>query len=131
MRATAPERTDARKELARSEWLSKVIVRTGIEAGDAILDAVERRQNENGQVVPHRSRRATQVEARSVGQSNVDDGGVVALSFEDGPRLRALGDDGHRVTCPTQRALDEAGDALAVFHDKHAHAWLIPASRYA
>src|SRR5262249_44144555 len=59
MGTAAPERTNTREELARGKGFSKVIVRSGIEPRDAIFDPVQRRENENGQVMPHGARRAT------------------------------------------------------------------------
>jgi hypothetical protein len=73
--AAAQERVDARQQLAERERLGEVVVGAGVEAGDAILDAAARGEDQDQRRVAGGAQAAQQLAAVLVGKAEVEGSG--------------------------------------------------------
>jgi hypothetical protein len=99
----AQKRTKARKELAKFEWFSKVIVGTVIEAGNAVVDAVARGKHQYRHFQSGPAKLAANFKAAESREHDVQDDQVVGINFGLLECLRAGGDsvDGVRLLLQT------------------------------
>ena len=111
----------ARDQLGHRKRLHEIVVGTGIEAADAILDRVARGQHQDRRPIAARPQFAKQFEAVAVRQSEIDDRRVVGGHRERRPRVAAEAHDIHGESCARQARFDELGDPRFVFDNQQAH----------
>src|SRR5262245_18938862 len=117
----ARERVQTSHELTKREWLREVVVCSGIETTDAIIDRVARRQHEHGRSDAAAAQRLTQVKTAASRQHDVEDDHV--KGSQDCPRSsdfkRRLTSDLESVLA--QAALDDRGELRSVFDQQNTH----------
>src|SRR5215469_141434 len=93
----------SRIELRQFEWLDQIVIRTGVQSADSILDAVTRGKNHDG----HRHTRisaqcAQELHAVDIGQTEVENDGVVSGPRGRGERFLAVAErfDGKALRSP-------------------------------
>jgi hypothetical protein len=120
-RPTPQHRAQAGRELGERERLDHVVVRPAVEAGNAVVQGVLRRQDDDGQRGLARPDVAQDLETGAARQHQVEDDGVVV----DGTRLLpghgAFPQDVDGVPFLGEAALDETGDLVIVFDYEDAH----------
>lgn len=110
-----------REQFLLRERLDQIVVGAGVEAGDAVVHAVPRREHEDGDGAALRPERAGEVESRAVRQGDVEHDGIVGLDRHLLPRDREPGRDVHRVRGLPQALGDRVGQPRLVFHQQNAH----------
>ena len=104
----AQHRADAREQLARVEGLGEIVVRSELEADDAVRLLAHRREHDDRHVglAPHP---ACEVEPTLPRQHQIEDDEVEMGVRPSPPRLARVAHGGH----PEPVALEEAGQQLA------------------
>ena len=128
-RSAPPQRPHARGQLVDGEGLSQVVVRAGVEPGDAIVDAVARREQKQRHVAARAPRGAAPVQPRSVRKTQVEDHQIKRLRVERGVgRANASGENDGMPEGPQSRA-HGIRDARAVLDDENPHGRTIAVRR--
>lgn len=76
-RTTTDERAQAGEQLREEEGLHEIVVRTGVQPGDPILDAVTSRQHEHGRPDASFAQPPADLDAIEPGQHQIEHHGVV------------------------------------------------------
>ncbi|HEY1959258.1 MAG TPA: hypothetical protein VGH28_26770 [Polyangiaceae bacterium] len=118
-RAATAERPDAGEQLLDGEGLAEVVVAAGVEPGDAIGDAVSRRENEHRNIDAPGARGATKIETRPIRQAYVDDGELEVREL--GACFGARGCERDRVPDLSKGARDQRGEPFIVLDQQRAH----------
>src|SRR4030095_6928086 len=79
LRIPAQQGPDPGDQLAKREWFSQVIVCSGIESGDAIIDSGPRGQHQDGGGIAPGAQFATDFESITMRNQNVQDDQVVIV----------------------------------------------------
>jgi hypothetical protein len=119
--AATHERPQAGQELGERERLRHVVVRSGIETGDAILDRVARGEHEHGSPNACIAQAAARLVPAPAGQHHVEDDDVVLVSFRDPQGVLTAGGDICGVALLDQATADEARHLRLVLHDQRPH----------
>ncbi len=119
-RAAAQERAHAGEQLLALERLDQVVVRADVEALDAGLQRVARREHEDRHLVAALAQALGHVHAVEAGEAEVQDDQV----REEGVRLLegldAVAGELDLVALHAQRALEDVRDLLVVLDDQYA-----------
>ena len=119
----AQQRLQARHQLLHGERLGEIVVGALAQAGDAVADAVARRQHQHRRGVVAAAHVAQQDEAVLVGQAEVEDDRCI---FHRRENVKSVADRAHRVgreAALGQALLEEGHKLWVVFDQKHPH-WL-------
>ena len=112
---TAVQRMQARQQLIQVEGLEQIVIGTGLQAFDTVLDGVPRGENQNGQRLPagppaSQQRHAVLVRKAQVKNANVEVK-AVQCSLGGGGGANPV----HRQTMQPQPRSDATGYQLVVF----------------
>ena len=115
------EGTDAREQLLERERLDKVVVRPGVEAGDAIRDRVACRQHEDRRPIPVAAEPPADRDAVELGHQDVEHDELRALTLHRPQRRGTVlgGDD--LVAVEGQGTRDGRPDGRLVVYDEDPH----------
>ena len=128
-RAAHPALQDAhpREQLLDVEGLDQVVVRAGVQAGDALRDRIARAQDQHRGHAAGGARPAQHLEAVQAGQAEVQHHGVEAAVLERRQRVGTAAHPVDRIARARQRVLDAGAEELVVLYEKQAHAGRIAA----
>src|SRR5215472_8843234 len=126
LRLAARDRAQPRFELAKDERLAEVVIGTGIEAGDAIVDRVLRRQHEYRGLDALRSEIASDAEAVARRQHDVEHDGIVLAFPRDRAARLTVHLDVDDVAALDESATDDFGETDVVLDDEHFHIIISP-----
>ncbi len=108
-------------QLAHGERLDEVIVGAGVEAGDAVLHGIARRQHEDGHRLATGPHLLQQFQPIAVGQAEIENGGVIGPDLQRSARIGAKSDCVHREAGTRQRRAEDLHDAHFVLNDQEPH----------
>src|SRR6185312_2011224 len=111
------EHLDAGEQLGEGIGLDEIVVATGPQAGDAVVDFAERRKNENGSLVALAAKRLDDGETVAPGQHAVDDQHVVVHAGGHGVAGFTVGGVMRHMSGFIQR-LDQVAGRLAIVLDQ-------------
>ena len=120
--AAARERAQAREQLGERERLDEVVVGAGVEARDAVVDGVARREHQHGRPDTARAQAATGLEAVDPRQHHVQDDRVVVGALRHPERLFPVLGDVHRKSLLGQAASDQARHPEFILDNEGPHA---------
>ena len=123
------EGAQAGRELLVGKWLDQVVVSPGVEAADPILDGVTGGQDHDRQVGSAAAQVAQDLEARPVGQSEVEDHGVKGgLGLEHLGRLFGGPGQLDDMAIVAEQAPEHSSEPRVVLDDKDVHGRTMPPS---
>ena len=120
-RAAADECPQSGEQLGERERLHEIVVRPGVQSGDAILDTVARGQHEHG--CPHASlaEPLANLDAVQSGKHEIEDDRVVRDCARHAQRTVAGSLDVDGVPVLDEPACEEAGHLQLVLGDQDSH----------
>ena len=118
----ARQRAQPRQQLLEGERLDEVVVGAGVEAGDAVVDAIAGGEHEDRGLRATGPELAAHGEAVQLGQEQVEDDDVEGDAARPIECLAPRDGDVHGVALFLKAALDVRGDAPLVFDDEDVHA---------
>ena len=121
MHATAPQGADAGKQLLEGERLREIVVGAGVEPADAVVDAVEGGEEEDGGIDAVAAERLADGEAVHAGEHDVEDDHVVRAFNGHVEALLAVERRVHGMAFLLQDFADELRESAFVFDDKYVH----------
>ena len=123
----AQERAQPRMQLLERERLHEVVVRAGVEPGDAVADGVARGQHQHRRVVVGRPQAPADLEPVDVRHQHVQHDGVGGVQREAVERLGAVGRELDVVALQPEGPLEGRANGRLVVHDENAHGESVPA----
>jgi hypothetical protein len=118
----AGESAQAGGQLVVGEGLDEVVVGTRIEPDNAVVDRVSGGQHEDRQIAPFAADAAGDLEARDVGQADVEDDDIDAvLAQGDVDTGLAIGRDLDVVAVLFEKAGERSAQALVVLDEEDLH----------
>ncbi len=118
--AAAGERAQPRQQLTEVKGLGEVIVGTGVEAGDAVLDRVECGEHQDRHAVAARADGAADIHAGHAGQQHVEDDRVPRTLLGEAECGAAGGRLLHVVVRLAQAAGDGGAQRAIIFGEQEA-----------
>jgi hypothetical protein len=115
------EGAQTREKLLEGEWLREVVVGAGVEATDAIVDAVERSQEEDRSVEALAAERLAELNAVHPRKKDVEDDDVVRAIAGHSQAVFAVVREVDRVPFFLEHAADDLGEAAFVFDEEEVH----------
>jgi hypothetical protein len=119
--AAAAECAEAGEEFLEGERLGEVVVGSGVEATDAILNAVEGGEKEDGCVDTVAPESAADFEAVDRGEHDVEDDDVVAAVHRHLEAFLAVVGEVYGVSFLFEDTADKLGEAALVFNEEGVH----------
>jgi hypothetical protein len=117
--AAAGERIDPRQQLAEGERLGEVVVAAGAQTLDALVDRIERGEDQDGRAAARLAQRLDDAESVDVSrQHTIHDDDIVGLAGREKQAVPPVGGVLDRVTGLPQPVGDEARHALVVLDDQ-------------
>ena len=117
----AQQRAQPRRELLHGERLEQVVVGAAIEAGDAVVDAVARRQDHDRYVARGVAQVRNDVEAVAVGKAEVEDDRVVGDALRRREPVLAGCERVDSESEARETVNDRLRQALVILDQKNAH----------
>ena len=108
------------EQLLECERLHQVVVRTSVEAGDAVGDGLPGRQHQDGGAVAAGADAARRLETVDVRHHHVEHDHIRALVHDGRQCLGAIASRQHLISLEAKGALDGFTNAAVVFDDQHA-----------
>ena len=121
IRRATEEGADTREEFREGERLNKVVVRPGVQAGDAVADRVAGSEHENGDADAVRPQAAAEIEAGKPGEQDVEDNEVEVGAGEEVERFGTVGSEINSVVGLAEAAGKEIGDVGFIFNNEQTH----------
>jgi hypothetical protein len=119
--ASPDECAEAREELAEVEGLREVVVGSGIETLDLVVDGVAGREHEHGGVAASAADLTADVDTVANGEDDVQDDGVVVVDGREKDCLAAVGGVVDGVRCLTQSARDRFAQLTIILGEQNSH----------
>ena len=128
--AGAPQQPlDADEQLLELEGLGQVVVGTGFEGGQAIVELAPPAQEQDRQVEPVITQRGADLASVSVGERDVEHEQLRRIGGERLDRLLSGGGQAHRVALGAQRPAQHVAQRMVVLADAHADGLPVAADR--
>jgi hypothetical protein len=115
------EGAQAGEKLLEGERLREVVVGAGVEAADAVVDAVERGEEEDGRVETLAAERLAELDAVYAREKDVEDDDIVRSVAGHGEAIFAVVREVDRVAFLFEHAADYLGEAAFVFDEEEIH----------
>jgi hypothetical protein len=116
---SAQQRRDARDELPLIKWLRQIIIGSRVEAANAIIDRVPRRQHEDRNVARQPAQFPADFEATLVRQPKVENREVRPFAPGQFQAMSTGAGIYHSMICTAKTALDRLRDERIVFDQKY------------
>ena len=122
----ARQRAQAREQLGERERLGQVVVGAGVEAADAIVDGVARREHDHRRPDALRAQAPAHLEAVGPGEQDVEDHRVEAGGAREAQRVLPVARDVDDEPVAAQAAPHRGRHAHVVLDHEHPHGDMIP-----
>jgi hypothetical protein len=105
-------------QLGHCEGLCQIVVRSCVESCNPVLNRVARRQDQDRQAFSSLPRGRQNGEPVTIGQAQVEDGGVIVDKLECGAGIGARGGNIDGETDGAEFGLQDAGKAVFILDDQ-------------